>query len=797
MTSPLDLPEILGLVASYLETKDLARACRVSVLFHNACTPALWHTINLGGNRANRVWHDDEGFRLGLTQYGPYIRTLRLRISEVRDEDMEIIAANCTRLKSLNLMFADITVDNLRILLHSDPYKISPGSTENSDVVDINTRMERYRRMTLSERETDQNSGHHLYDNPGVPASFTESEQEQHQLTGPVLAPEPPYTFSRARLITPGRITAIQGRTNRPSKFKDTKIQFPFHLEELNLSRCRPLYGPKLFPVLALLGPQLRSLSLDGIAGITDVENPSGPIQLLKHCPNLTRLGLASTDIDDNVFTVLAGSTNELAPRAMEMLNLNRTSVSTKGLMPLVKVSRDKMEQLWCPENAYINDDVIYAFIEDAKKLSKAAHPVRPFVRNEVLSVLRLNESVDITHKALLELFHHTTALTIVALNGMDVRNDVLEALASANRSRMERLGLGIPEAWYQHEQGTINFMAKTIAGKRPITPKTVTRGKLYDGAWVPGGLQSLSLENCISVTNQGVRAIVRSHQYADPELDRGMLLEERIEDERFPMTLLPKTHPSDDFREDGQYDYMISPMSMHEEDALHVSYVVDEDGPVQEDTLDPTNSHENLFPAKAYRNHDETRRTLNEFYRKLEQFDQLIFLDMAKSDYRIRIQDGLNLVLPALTKNLRYWNMCRSYDYILQNAELEWFGKHFGYGFDFSGNENKLNQEHMISPQHQSFRCNDDTKDEWDEFFVEFNKLSGMDPNRVSKLRDLYVCKNSFEWGNVDKKLYEWFKESGFSVHLLSDIDATFNFESDSRDEWDSEGELDSLDEE
>ncbi|KAG0297831.1 hypothetical protein BGZ98_000417 [Dissophora globulifera] len=699
MSSPLDLPELLSFVVSYLEREGLARACQVSVLFHNACTPILWRTVSHVGSDADRVWSRDTNFREGLAHYGPFVRTLRLDVSHFGDKVMELVAVNCTSLKSFNLSTYYLRIETLRVLLHSDPYKTLPASTANPDdnnSVDPKIRMEQYRSMT--EMETGQDAA-----------------------------------SSIVRLIIPGRKTGGQSRANRLARLKGTKDYFPFHLEELHFAKYIDLSASTLFPVLSLLGPQLRCLSVDHIKNNKD---PSYFIQLMKHCPNLTRLSRA------------AGATKDLAPRTMEMLNLQYKQTNVNYLTPLIKASRDKLSQLTFSDNHDMRDNVIYALIEDAKKANKVSCPVRSFVRNDVLSVLQLNKSVNISHEALLDLFRHTTALTMVELNDLDVRDDAMEALAAASRNKMERIGLGIPEAWIQHEQGTLKHMVKEQKEvMQPAAPASSEGKKLYSGVWVPGGLQVLSLRKCAEVTNRGIRAIVRScpmlwrlnlrdckcvsmQVFCGPwvcnrlqDLDisginmrslirtKSMLLEEQIEDERFPLTPLLKTYPSDDFTDNGWYDFMILPIGMSGE--LRDGNIVDEDGLVQEDEENPMYPSKNMYPAKAYRNDGETRRTLNEVYRKLGQFDQLIYLSMENSDYRIRLQDGLDL-----------------------DVELEWFGKHFGYGFDFRADEEEL------------------------------ERASSKDLNRVSKLELLRVTEYSVK---EDMELYDWFMDSGFEVDLVN----------------------------
>ncbi|KAG0297830.1 hypothetical protein BGZ98_000416, partial [Dissophora globulifera] len=406
-------------------------------------------------------------------------------------------------------------------------------------------------------------------------------------------------------------------------------------------------------------------------------------------------------------------------------------------------------------------------------------------------------------------LFRHTTALTMVELNDLDVRDDALEALAAASRNRMERIGLGIPEAWIQHEQGALKHMGNQQKdAKQSAALVLPERRKLYSGVRVPGGLQVLSLKNCAEVTNRGIRTIVRScpmlwrlnlhdckcvsmqvfrgpwvcNRLQDLDISginmrplirtKSMQLEEQIEGERFPLTRLLKTHPSDDFRDDGFYDYMVSPLTVGPRIEPCDSDLVDEDGLVQEDEETPMDPRKSMYPAKVYRNDGETRRTLNEVYRKLGQFDQLIYLNMENSDYRIRLQDGLDLVLPALTKNLRHWNICRRFiGHTLQDVELEWFGKHFGYGFDFTKDDGELDRQLCIQDEYQGSSDEDSEDDDeaWKEFYDECKRASGKDLNRVSKLEVLQVTEDSISQGNLDEDLYEWFIESGFHVDQVA----------------------------
>ncbi|KAG0296010.1 hypothetical protein BGZ98_001141 [Dissophora globulifera] len=262
----------------------------------------------------------------------------------------------------------------------------------------------------------------------------------------------------------------------------------------------------------------------------------------------------------------------------------------------------------------------------------------------------------------------------------------------------MERFGLGIPKAWIQHEQGAVTFMSKQQQGvKQPAAPASLVCKTMQD----------------LDISSTNVRLRIGT------EL---MLLEEKIEDERFPLTPLLKTRPSDDFMYDDQYDYIILPLGMGDKYELRDGDIIDDGGP------------------KAYRNNGETRRTLNEFYRKLCQFNHLRNLSMAKILSSSRLASTLDTD-STLTRTRRSWRQRKIKDKYQGSNE----------GEDEDDDE-------------------DDNDEEWKGFCGEHDQPSVMDPNRVSKLKALLTSKNSIELGNLDEDLYEWFMKSGFRVDLVSD---------------------------
>ncbi|KAF9982974.1 hypothetical protein BGZ75_005554 [Mortierella antarctica] len=59
--------------------------------------------------------------------------------------------------------------------------------------------------------------------------------------------------------------------------------------------------------------------------------------------------------------------------------------------------------------------------------------------------------------------------------------------------------------------------------------------------------------------------------------------------------------------------------------------------------------------------------------------------LNMSYGNYLVRVKDGLELVLPGLQQNLTSWKVDMESGYPMGTSEVEFFGKHFGYGQDFS----------------------------------------------------------------------------------------------------------------
>ncbi|KAF9431588.1 hypothetical protein BGZ76_000095 [Entomortierella beljakovae] len=805
----------------------------------------------------SNIWQKDKGFRMGFIRYGRYIDTIHLSCFSFLDGDMELIGENCTQLRRLDLSGTNITAETLKVLIHSDPYNTLPASSKKrkrksslsyqnkringndgdhesdeghvEESVDVNAVMANYRALTETETEPDTDH-HHNYESVGPEQSTaTESEQEQqrqHQPTGPIFQPRRSSrvaTQRKPQLLPPATIPPHRrAGTTRPAKFKGTKTQFPYFLEELILNRCNELSGKSCLAVISLLGPQLKSLSLNHIVELND----NDLIAMMKHCPNLEKISLKGTEISDKFLWAISGmGDNELQERKLTKLNVDMTRVTHIGLGPVISSNVDKLIS-FSSEHQYITDEVLYAFVERPevalpyfRKLkdnaaTKAPSTNRIFTSNTVLTGINLCYCSGKLDKGLKALFEFATELMSIKLEGCQVTEQSLLELASTNRKRMIRLGYGVPKAWHDHEsrmsaspreknktkpntngivkddgKGKKKASQKKASQKNTIeeateltttttTANTKSTTKIYTNGYFPGGLQQLVLKNCNGVNNKSLRHIVRSCVNLEElniadcnnvtiEIFNGPwsclaiknlnvsgirlegsldVMEELDEKRRFPTSIPEDYIGLNEFNKHGYYENIVQ----NEEN--------DEDSDTELDMDVDSDDVEPVLPKIL--NTADQRRTLREFYTKLGQFTQLIQLNTAYGNYRIRVEDGLDLALPGLQQNLLVWNLARPIGYEFGSEEMKWFGKNFGFGFDFVEDGKDYEQQ-----KNEIKIFNDRPKEA---------KIS-----RVSKLRSLMFLDSSLE--GMESEVYDWFFHQGIEVDYVDcfeyswDLDETF----------------------
>ncbi|KAK3834300.1 MAG: hypothetical protein JOS17DRAFT_738619, partial [Linnemannia elongata] len=398
--------------------------------------------------------------------------------------------------------------------------------------------MIKYREYTETETEHDSQ-----YESMGIlNPSSTATESEQDRPTGSIprgSAPSAPATRGVQKLA--GKIPLHrQSGTTRPAKFKGTKTQFPFFLEELVLNRCRDLTGASVLKVVSRLGPQLKRLHLNHVVELSDRD----VLDFMKHVPQLVEINVKGTDVTDTLLQGLAeltaGTGSEAGVGAggragLEALNLNMLNVTPAGLIPLIKANKSTFKSIALEHNHDATNEVLYAFIEvpsndkkavavtkklQSTKKGASSIPLRAFGLNTVLTSLRVSYCTTLSDEGFAILFATATELQAVEIDGTSVGDESLLALATTYRNRMKRLGYGVPAAWREFEIAEDEVLIAehtkkpSEAGAAALSRKTLGFDpslKVYSGHTIAGGLRRLSMKHCPRITNKGLRAIVRS----------------------------------------------------------------------------------------------------------------------------------------------------------------------------------------------------------------------------------------------------------------------------------------------
>ncbi|KAG0030996.1 hypothetical protein BGZ81_001949 [Podila clonocystis] len=714
-STPIEVPELFARIADHLDRHTLVQMIQVCRKFHQVCIPLLWHTVYLQEpdeddeeDVPDCPWEGDKGFRMGFLRHGRWIEHLHLIGILIQDGDLELIAENCSRLKSLDLTGTNVTAETLQVLIHSDPYKTDPESAkkrkrgedrgddgdneESEDDDDLNSRMDKYRRKSITETETEQEPDSQ-YESVGLDPSSSDQGGDDENAAGPVVRPS-----SSSRVYDRIPVHRLSG-TTRAAKFKGTPTRFPFQLEVFVLNKCRQLAGNKALKVLQRLGPQLQRLSLDHVVDLDD----QSLIEMMPHCPNLKFLSLRGCDVTDRFLVQLAENTTTNAGKgAIEELKLDMAQVTGTGLVTLAKGCKSHLAALSSRDNLGMTDEVLYAFIQESAihtRESATKLKLRTCINNSVLTKINLSQSADITDTALQALFRHATELQEILLDGTKVQDESLIVLAENYIRRLKRLGLGVPTSWAKHEQAIASSSSTSSLSKDAIV-------RDISATFVPGGLHLLSLSGCDHITNRGLRAIGRAcvglrslsitncpnlslelfsgpwTSYAlrvlhmqDMALiaDASEAKEEEKERAQFPLQLEPL--PTQDGPRAKPADPITWPITK-----THVQLQFDAFG-----FGAPSGSSSRRRAQKKKPNSSDQRAVLRAFYGVLGRCHNLEILDMCNMGFRIRVRDGLDLVLPALQQNLKEWHLtCHRSQMVLPDAELAWFGKHFGSGADF-----------------------------------------------------------------------------------------------------------------
>ncbi|KAF9344246.1 hypothetical protein BGX34_005849, partial [Mortierella sp. NVP85] len=517
------IPEILSRIINFLEPKDIFSTCQVSCLFHNVCAPELWKIIRLDGGEAAAIWHGHEDFRMGLVRYGLFVKELRLMRTYIGTEDMKLIAENCTRLRVLDLTETRVQAEALKVLLHSDPYDTLPGSAEKREK---QTRMggkggEKGVGRDGKDIDVEVNMEGKMWEYRKIAAAANHGNSRPYSSAA---------GSASTSLVKPS--SASYSRLTRSAKarekLKAARRQFPYFLEELILNKCPDLLGTTCLPIISRLGPQLTHLALDCVKDVTDEDM----LHVWKHCTNLRRLSLKETGITDILLAAMTESMNApsgssalttestmtsstfasntlllhqpLTRLPLTHLNVVGTDVSDEGLVSVIHRPTTEI-QVGLPK-LYLEMSEL-----ELEEQTDFGPSKRTFTPNTVLTSINFTGLSEVCDRGFEDLFQYATELSTICLEGCGLGDEPLLILAENYRKRMEIQGLGVSQAWHNHDIGNKRFERSQKKGRRKGNPLVTPPPRFYAGGKVVGGLKVLWLKDCPEIGNKGIRAIVRS----------------------------------------------------------------------------------------------------------------------------------------------------------------------------------------------------------------------------------------------------------------------------------------------
>ncbi|KAF9425084.1 hypothetical protein BGZ94_007857 [Podila epigama] len=759
-TSPLHVPEVFAQIALYFDQHTLVQMIQVCREFHQVCIPLLWHTVRFDFDyyEEESPWTTDKGFRLGFLRHGRWIEKLSLEGNLIQDGDLELVAENCPRLKELDLSRTNVTAETLQVLIHSDPYKTDPtfhkkrkrGDTEGDNAddeegdddedLDLNERMAKYRRESLTETETEIEPDSQ-YESIGFDPSSSDQAGDDHDAAGPIVqkGSNAKTSSSSSASYATHRIPIHRlSGTTRPAKFKGTVTRFPFQLKAVLLDQCSRLNGNKALKILQRLGPQLEELSLDHVIDLDDTEI----IAFMRHCPNLVSLSLRGCNVTDRFLSLL--TTDSSLKDMLQTLSLDVSQVTGSGLTMVARECR-KLKRIACTDTVGITSAVLLAFTQPSDTrapprtlittttTAAADISLRPsvFTVNTALTHISFNHTDKVDSAAFTTLFQYATELQSIQVPNSKIKDDALIMLAENYVRRLERLGLRAPASWVKHVQqlqavpsltsvtsssstsSSDSTTTATAAGTRNILPKHI-----------PGGLQSLNLNGCHDITNRGMRAIGRAcvglrhlnisdcphlslELFLGPWAMNGLrvlqmqdmilvvdgkgrreeVLEEKLDRARFPLDLHAITRKDVTACSKRPVRWPVTQSYKDIEMQAQGFFSLDEMFGMEE-----SDEHglRRFTPGSAARwklqrpsaVKAEHLAILRSFYKFLGRCWDLEVLDMCNVGFNVSLKHGLDQVLPALQHNLVQWRLVNHVLLpTLDDEFLAWLGCHFGYG--------------------------------------------------------------------------------------------------------------------
>ncbi|KAK3806649.1 MAG: hypothetical protein J3Q66DRAFT_421332 [Benniella sp.] len=470
-------------------------------------------------------------------------------------------------------------------------------------------------------------------------------------------------------------------------------------------------------------------------------------LHLWRHCTNLQGLSLKETEVTDILLAAVMESMTTSSGSRLPLIHLNvaDTDISDNCLESVIRTSRDTLTSLTAYSNHFygIDCETLHALVEDSRKVR---------VQSGHLSGL----SGGFFENVFEELFQYATELSTIRLESCEFLEGALLVLAENYRGKV--VG-GLKVLWLKDcSEIGIRAIVRFCVGLERLGLSGDSRVSLriFRGPWACLDLVELD----ISEVNVGFRG-----PGGMMDMNEEVGEDEYAEARRFPIAPLKDFNTRLDFGSDGNYDYISRPSgevvfehddegireeSLWEKDLIEDGYFFNNMYDDDHYDSDFSNGDEGgkhdipKSPPSGLRNQIAHRTTLQEFYKRQGQLKHLRKLNMSNSDYRIRIHDGLYLVLPGLRNSLEEWNMTRYLEYRLHHDELAWIGKHFGYGFRFPNSEEGLEYQGMM--------------------IAKFNADGNPDKHRIGRLKLLTVSKYAIA-GCLTADVDEWLGDQGITV--------------------------------
>ncbi|KAI8348141.1 hypothetical protein B0O80DRAFT_490193 [Mortierella sp. GBAus27b] len=309
--SPFDIPELLSLVACYLDRSSLYASIQVCRAWHGICFPLLWSSC-LFTAEIYGAYHDV------YDEHAPLIRHMQAKGRLIGGE-MRYVAHRCPNLASLSLQHCQVTPMSLDTLFDGLPnvqsltFDLCSGVNSSS----IATRLARLPRLSKLEIVVHaQQRGNGDWREDDVALMLTNCVSlESLKIVGPDLShvhllsiqrQEKPLQLKHLHLVS----TFISEKALKTLLLKSPNLSTLILLHNANKSSTVHLIGEN--------GPMLEMLQLRNSKSVT----MSAFDTLFKKCPLLKTLDISFTLIQDATLAGLAHHCPQL--RVLDLTGCSR-----------------------------------------------------------------------------------------------------------------------------------------------------------------------------------------------------------------------------------------------------------------------------------------------------------------------------------------------------------------------------------------------------------------------------------------------------------------------------------------